>query len=138
LSGFGFLASKEVHEAGVGNLGLQDQREALRWVQKYISSFGGDPSKVTIWGDSAGAISVSMHMLTNDGDAEGLFRAAFMQSGSFIPVGGFENGQRYYDKIVSESGCSSSEDTLECLREVPYEALKKAIDKSPGVFAYQV
>ncbi|KAG6838541.1 hypothetical protein C0991_010778, partial [Blastosporella zonata] len=78
-----------------------------------------------------------MHMLTNDGDAEGLFRAAFMQSGSFIPVGGFENGQRYYDKIVSESGCSSSEDTLECLREVPYEALKKAIDKSPGVFAYQ-
>ncbi|KAF8127254.1 Alpha/Beta hydrolase protein [Boletus edulis] len=45
---FGFLASQEVKDAGVGNLGLQDQRLALQWVQKYISAFGGDPSKVTI------------------------------------------------------------------------------------------
>ncbi|KAJ7207637.1 Carboxylesterase family-domain-containing protein, partial [Mycena pura] len=79
--------------AGVGNLGLQDQREAMRWVQKYISNFGGDPSKVTIWGESSGAISVAMHMLANDGDTEGLFRAAFMQSGSPVPVGPLENGQ---------------------------------------------
>ena len=66
LSGFGFLASKEVKAAGVGNLGLQDreyiiprfleylshlkstERFALEWVQKYISNFGGDPSKVTM------------------------------------------------------------------------------------------
>lgn len=65
--GFGFLASKEVRDAGAGNLGLQDrmwklplvrisdliyslntEREALRWVRKYISSFGGDPDKVTM------------------------------------------------------------------------------------------
>ncbi|KAH0832385.1 Alpha/Beta hydrolase protein [Lanmaoa asiatica] len=45
---FGFLASQEVKDAGVGNLGLQDQRLALRWVQKYISAFGGDPTKVTM------------------------------------------------------------------------------------------
>ncbi|KAF7304595.1 Carboxylic ester hydrolase [Mycena chlorophos] len=48
LSAFGFLASSEVRAAGVGNLGLQDQRQALRWVQKYVGAFGGDPSKVTI------------------------------------------------------------------------------------------
>ncbi|KAG6910657.1 hypothetical protein DXG01_008701 [Tephrocybe rancida] len=137
VTGFGFLASKEVREASVGNLGLQDQREALRWVQKYIGAFGGDPSKVTIWGESAGAISVSLHMIANNGDTEGLFRAGFMQSGSPIPVAGLENGQKYYDQIVSQTGCSSSSDTLACLRTVPYKTLKAAIDATPGIFAYQ-
>ncbi|TFK80530.1 alpha/beta-hydrolase [Polyporus arcularius HHB13444] len=46
LSAFGFLGGSEVKETGVGNLGLHDQREALRWIQKYISAFGGDPEKV--------------------------------------------------------------------------------------------
>ncbi|KAI3620784.1 carotenoid ester lipase precursor [Moniliophthora roreri] len=137
VTGFGFLASKEVKEAGVGNLGLQDQREALRWVQKYIGAFGGDPSKVTIWGESAGAISVSLQMLANGGDTEGLFRAGFMQSGSPIPVGDITNGQKYYDAIVAETGCSGSVDTLQCLREVPYTSLKAAINNSPDIFAYQ-
>ncbi|KAK7029558.1 hypothetical protein VNI00_014435 [Paramarasmius palmivorus] len=137
LNGFGFLASQEIKGAGVGNLGLQDQREAFRWIQKYIGAFGGDPTKVTIWGESAGAISVALHMLANDGNTEGLFRAAFMQSGAPIPVGGVENGQKYYDQIVSSTGCSGSPDTLQCLREVPYTQLKAAIDETPGIFSYQ-
>ncbi|KAF8264823.1 Alpha/Beta hydrolase protein, partial [Lactarius quietus] len=86
LLAFGFLASKEVKDARVGNLGLWDQRLALHWVQKYIHAFGGDPSKVTIWGQSAGSISVSLQMVTNGGNPEGLFRAAFMQSGSPLPT----------------------------------------------------
>ncbi|GLB38556.1 putative type-B carboxylesterase lipase family protein [Lyophyllum shimeji] len=137
LSGFGFLGGQEVKDAGVGNLGLQDQREALRWVQKYIGAFGGDPTKVTIWGESAGAISVSLHMLANDGNTEGLFRAGFMQSGSPIPVSDITHGQKYYDALVSQTGCSDSEDTLACLRTVPYKTLKAAVDRSPGIFAYQ-
>ncbi|KAL0062982.1 hypothetical protein AAF712_010113 [Marasmius tenuissimus] len=136
-NGFGFLASQEVKDAGVGNLGLRDQREALRWVQKYISAFGGDPKKVTIWGESAGAISTALHMVTNNGDTEGLFRAAFMQSGSTIPVGDITNGQKYYDQIVADTGCSGSSDTLDCLRQVPYDKLKDAINNTPGVFSYQ-
>ncbi|KAG6841028.1 hypothetical protein C0991_002576 [Blastosporella zonata] len=76
-------------------------------------------------------------MIANNGDAEGLFRAGFMQSGSPIPVGGLENGQKYYDAIVSQTGCSSSSDTLACLRTVPYATLKTAINNSPGIFAYQ-
>ncbi|KAK7050555.1 carboxylic ester hydrolase [Favolaschia claudopus] len=137
VAAFGFLASKEVRAAGVGNLGLQDQRQALRWIQKYIGNFGGDPSKVTIWGESAGAISVSLQMLANGGNTEGLFRGAFMESGSPIPVGAIENGQKYYDQIVSQTGCSSASDTLACLRTVPFDKLKAAQDATPGIFSYQ-
>jgi carboxylesterase type B len=137
LTGFGFLASEEVKAAGVGNLGLQDQREAFRWVQKYISQFGGDPTKVTIWGESAGAISAALHMVSNGGNTEGLFRAAFMESGAPIPVGDITNGQKYYDSIVADTGCSGAADTLACLRTVPYATLKSAINQTPGIFAYQ-
>ncbi|KAF9450184.1 carotenoid ester lipase [Macrolepiota fuliginosa MF-IS2] len=137
VTGFGFLASKEVKNAGVGNLGLQDQRQALRWVQKYITAFGGDPTKVTIWGESSGAISVSLHMLANGGNTEGLFRAGVMQSGAPIPVGDIENGQVYYDSIVADTGCSGSADTLQCLRTAPYDTLKAAIDKTPSITSYQ-
>ncbi|KAI0077854.1 carotenoid ester lipase precursor [Panus rudis PR-1116 ss-1] len=137
VSAFGFLAGKEVKAAGIGNLGLHDQRLALRWVRKYISAFGGDPSKVTIWGGSAGAISVSLQMLTNDGNTEGLFRGAFMNSGSPIPVGDITNGQPYYDALVSATSCGNSSDTLECLREVPFSELKAAVDNSPGIFSPQ-
>ncbi|KIY52459.1 alpha/beta-hydrolase [Fistulina hepatica ATCC 64428] len=137
LSTFGFLASQEVMDAGVGNLGLQDQRESFRWVQNYISAFGGDPDKVTIWGQSAGAISVALHMVTNGGDTEGLFRAAFMQSGAPIPVGNITHGQKYYDQIVEDTGCSGDSDTLECLRGVSYDTLVDAMNNSPFFFAYQ-
>ncbi|KAF5392596.1 hypothetical protein D9757_002272 [Collybiopsis confluens] len=137
LAAWGFLASQEVKDAGLGNLGLQDQRLALRWVQKYIGAFGGDPSKVTIWGQSSGAISVALQMVTNGGNTESLFRAGFMESGSPIPVRDITNGQKYYDQIVADTGCSGSSDTLECLREVPFNTLKSAVDNTPSIFAYQ-
>ena len=89
------------------------------------------------WGESAGAISVSLHMLTNKGNQEGLFRGAIMQSGGPIPVGDIENGQPYYDYIVDRTGCSNATDTLACLRTVPYSTFKKAMDESPNFFAYQ-
>lgn len=90
------------------------------------------------WGESAGAISVSLHMLANGGNTEGLFRAGVMESGAPIPVGDIENGQIYYDSIVADTGCSGAADTLQCLREVPYDKLKAAIDNTPSIFAYQV
>ncbi|KIJ09789.1 hypothetical protein PAXINDRAFT_102177 [Paxillus involutus ATCC 200175] len=137
LNAFGFLASQEVKDAGVGNLGLRDQRLALYWVQKYINAFGGDPTKVTIWGESAGAMSAVLQMVTNDGNPDGLFRAAFMQSGTLFPVGDILQGQKYYDALVSETRCSSASDTLQCLREVPYETLLDAVNQSPSGFSYQ-
>ena len=63
-----------------GNLGILDQVEALRWVQRHIASFGGDPSNVTIFGESAGAMSVGT--LLGTPAARGLFHKAILQSGA--------------------------------------------------------
>ncbi|KAF5331454.1 hypothetical protein D9758_016341 [Tetrapyrgos nigripes] len=60
-----------------------------------------------------------------------------MQSGSPIPVGDITNGQKYYDVLVHQTGCSESDDTLQCLREVSDDKLKNAVDNSPSIVSYQ-
>jgi acetylcholinesterase len=79
-----------------------------------------------------------MHMVTNNGNQEGLFRGAVMQSGAPIPVGPIEHGQVYYDAMVKDTGCSDAPNTLDCLRKVPYATFKQAMDASPNFFAFQV
>jgi len=61
LNAFGFLSSDEVYRKGTPNAGLLDQQLALHWVQQYIDLFGGDKTKVTIFGESAGGGSVMLH-----------------------------------------------------------------------------
>ncbi len=61
-----------------------------------------------------------------------------MESGSPIPVGDISHGQQYYDALVSQTQCSGASDTLECLRQVPFNTLMAAIDASPGLFSFQV
>ncbi|KAL5044497.1 hypothetical protein BDW71DRAFT_100745 [Aspergillus fruticulosus] len=125
LAAFGFLDSHEVRASGNNNLGLLDQRVAMHWIKKNIEAFGGDPTKITIWGESAGAYSVGAHLVANDGDNEGLFRAAIMESGNAVgpPWNGTDWHQPMYDRIVDAAGCSTSSDTLQCLREVPFDTL---------------
>ncbi|KAJ5770812.1 uncharacterized protein N7511_002863 [Penicillium nucicola] len=122
MSAFGFLDSEEVRTEGNTNLALRDQRVAMRWVKKNIKAFGGDPNKITIWGESAGAYSVGAHLVTNNGDNEGLFRAAIMDSGNAVgpPYNGTEWHQPMYDRIVERAGCTASTRTLQCLRDLPY------------------
>lgn len=68
LNLLGFLASDAITaDGGSANRGLLDQRAAMEWVQRHISSFGGDPDNVTIDGESAGGASVIMHMLSYGG-----------------------------------------------------------------------
>ncbi|CCL99218.1 uncharacterized protein FIBRA_01233 [Fibroporia radiculosa] len=127
LNAFGFLASQEVLDAGLTNIGLRDQRFALQWVKQYISAFGGDPEKVTIWGESAGSFSVGLHMVLNDGDPEGLFRAAVMESGSAYALRNVSAAQQYYDFLVEYTDCTEQADTLNCLRQAPYEQIVAAV-----------
>ncbi|KDR85794.1 hypothetical protein GALMADRAFT_387164 [Galerina marginata CBS 339.88] len=138
LSAYGFLGGSQVFQEGNGNLGLRDQRLALKWINKYIRAFGGDESKVTIWGQSSGAISVGLQMMTNGGDNEGLFRAGFMQSGAPLPVGNITKGtgQVYFDFLSADTGCSTSINSLECLRALPFPVLKASVDKTPSFFSY--
>ncbi|KAF8189169.1 Alpha/Beta hydrolase protein [Mycena galopus ATCC 62051] len=134
-SALGFLASKEVKEAGLGNLGLQD---CQHWVQRYINEFGGDPTKVTLWGESAGAISTAAQLVTNSGNNEGLFRAAIMDSGSSLYVGDITHGQPWYNFLVEQTGYSYASDTLDCLRDLPLDTLMKATNSTPSAVSYQV
>ena len=70
LGAFGFLSSEDVKRNGQVNAGLLDQRFALRWVQAHIKKFGGDPTKVTIAGESAGAGSVMLQAMAYGGKQE--------------------------------------------------------------------
>lgn len=125
MAAFGFINSVEIASASAQNLGLRDQRTALQWVHKHISAFGGDPAKVTIWGESAGAYSVGDHINAYDGESSGLFRAAILESGGSVgpPLNGTDWYQRMYDNLTASVGCHSASDTLQCLRDVPYETI---------------
>jgi acetylcholinesterase len=74
----------------------------------------------------------------NHGKTDGLFRGAFMESGSPLSVGPLADGQVYYDGIVAHSNCSGALDTLDCLRKLPFDTFKAAIDTSPSIFSFQV
>ncbi|KAI0730543.1 carotenoid ester lipase precursor [Earliella scabrosa] len=136
LGVFSQLGGKEIKEAGVGNLALQDQREALRWVHKHIAAFGGDPERVTLWGVSAGGISISLQTLTNGGNPAGLFHGAVMHAGSPIPTGDITLLQPYYDQFVEQAGCAGEQDTLQCLRSVSVEKMVAAGRTLPNLFDY--
>ncbi|KAL6437222.1 hypothetical protein ACFW04_005044 [Cataglyphis niger] len=79
LGPLGFLSTEDLECPG--NLGLKDQQQAMRWVQENIVSFGGDPNRVTLFGESAGGASVHYHMINPI--SQGLFHRGISQSGNF-------------------------------------------------------
>ncbi|KAF5683335.1 triacylglycerol lipase V [Fusarium denticulatum] len=128
---FGFPETYDLPK-GQWNLGFLDQRLALTWVQDNIVAFGGDPKKVTIFGESAGAGSVD-DLLTAPPDPIP-FRAAILQSGSastnVTPTGSWKNATKL-------AGCDKGDfdQVLECMREIPAAKLKNIIERGMLDFA---
>ena len=131
LGTLGFLAFNDgVHN---GNYWISGLISGLEWMQKYISAFGGDPSKVMIFGESAGAESVQA--LLASPKAIGLFRAALMQSNyhhPYVPIPQAVN--QTTDVILQKTGCNTSSDPVACLQAYNATAL---IDLNPS-FNYPV
>lgn len=101
------------------NIGLHDQIEALKWVQKHIESYGGDPDNVTIFGQSAGAMSVNA-MLTSPA-TKGLFRRAISQSSGDVLISSPELSRKITDKALAKLQITPN--NIEDFYEIPTKQL---------------
>lgn len=123
LGPLGWLAhptlAAEDPNGSAGMLGHLDQIAALQWVKSNIAKFGGDPSKVTIFGESAGGVSVCA--LVASPLAKGLFSSAIMESGG-CPGKSRADAEVQAKKVADAAGCT----TAECLRALPLDKLLTA------------
>ncbi|MEY4767054.1 MAG: hypothetical protein RI907_3727 [Pseudomonadota bacterium] len=115
---FGSLALNSLLAEGHGNAGLMDQQAALRWVQRNIARFGGNPQNVTLFGQSAGSASVCQQLVSPG--AAGLFHRAIMQSGpctfgTTAKAEALKNGQAFVTKLACPDSLGASAQ-LACLR----------------------
>ncbi|KAK2854327.1 hypothetical protein Q5P01_006988 [Channa striata] len=125
LNAFGFLALEVLREGSPkntsGNYGFMDQIAALKWVQRNIHVFGGDPGKVTIFGQSSGGTSVWTLMVSPL--AKGLFHRAVDMSGSYVYNATLEQAESDNRVFLNKTGCKD----LTCLRRLSIRQILQAV-----------
>jgi para-nitrobenzyl esterase len=123
LGALGFLAHPALagHPGGPsGNYGLMDQQAALRWVQGNVRRFGGDPRNVTIFGESAGGLSVLSQLASPT--APGLFSRAIVESGAYnLTQDSLATAEAAGEAFAAKAGCASQ--TAACLRGLPVQTI---------------
>ncbi len=120
LGVLGFVGFGALFDGFDDNVGLLDQQAALAWVRDHIAAFGGDPDRVTVAGESAGAVAVSLLML----GARPLFRGAIAQSGAVSLIAGPEAGRTNARRYADALGVTAA--TADRLREIPVDQLVAA------------
>ncbi|MDP5181965.1 carboxylesterase/lipase family protein [Blastococcus sp. BMG 814] len=132
LGPLGFMAqedlSRENGDVASGSAGLLDQQAALRWVERNIRAFGGNPGRVTIFGESAGGSAVCAQLTSPS--ARGLFDRAIAQSYSCTaPYDTLETAEAKGARVAETVGCAAASDVAACLRATPVQQL---LDAWPG------
>lgn len=138
LGELGFMAhaalSAEDPHGSSGNYGLLDQIAGLRWVQDNIARFGGDPSKVMLFGESAGGLSTCL--LVSSPVAKGLFSRALVESGGCL-VASKSSREEQGAAIQTGVGCANAADVPACLRDKPASAFLASAPDGFSPFVYE-
>lgn len=133
LGPFGFLSlpslkTEDPAHPSAGGYGLEDQRAALQWVKTNIAAFGGDAGRVTIFGESAGGISVCMHLVSPP--SAGLFHRAIIESGPCDNATPEMEANTQGESFLTALGCDIAKDPLGCARSKSTEEIATALPVS--------
>lgn len=124
VGSFGYLSTGDGRV--LGNFGMKDQVLALKWIQENIEFFGGDPDDVTLFGESSGATSAGLHMMSPM--SSHLFKRAIFESGSPDIHWGFMSKKQAMErskKFFTAVNCPDDDQILMCLRKLPAKTIQK-------------